>query len=277
MARPKLIRQPVVDGGNLPAVEAQIREAMGRIDYDLPYDRERVVQEARFYMAQSAEAMLEAGRRLLVLKENEPHGEFTEIVQERLGIPQRTAQRMMQSAVKFLLNPALEGKAPLARLGKTKLFELLTEDDEDLAVLAEGGTLAGHTLDEIEQMTKRELQEALREAREETKAAEERIAAKDKVIQKVRRDMRQVADATPDEELERLMAEVTDITNEAVGLVRGNLRNALMALNNHGDAPNTVVMAGLVGQVMADCRTLLAEFSLPEVAPDDETAWATKG
>jgi len=276
MARPKNTTPANPDA--LPAVAAQIREALARLGYDLPYERERVTQEARFYMAQSAEAMLEAGRRLLVLKECEPHGEFIQIVEERLGIPSRTAQRMMAASVKYLLNPTLKANAPaLAHLGKTKLFELMTEDDDELAALAEGGTLAGHTLDDIDQMTSRELKEALREAREEHKAAKERIAAKDKLIQKVRRDAEQIAQATPDEELARLVAEATGISNDAVGLVRGNLRNALVALNNHGNEPNTVLMAGLVGQVMADCRALLTEFGLPEIQADDETAWATQG
>ncbi|PAV07847.1 DUF3102 domain-containing protein, partial [Arsenophonus sp. ENCA] len=92
--------------------------------------------EARFYMAQSAEAMLEAGKRLIIIKENEPHGEFEKIVRERLGIPERTAQRMMQASLKYM-SPTLAAKASsLALLGKTKLFELMLEDDEDLAELA---------------------------------------------------------------------------------------------------------------------------------------------
>lgn len=73
----------------------QASKAMKVIGYELPYDRERVVQETRFYMAQSAESMLEAGRRLLVLKENEPYGEFEDIVRERLGMPERTARLLM--------------------------------------------------------------------------------------------------------------------------------------------------------------------------------------
>lgn len=77
----------------------------------LPYERTRIVHEARFYMSQSTEAMLEVGKRLTILKECEPHGEFENIVRNSLGIPERTAQRIMQAAIKFL-SPALEAKAP---------------------------------------------------------------------------------------------------------------------------------------------------------------------
>ncbi|MDE8666932.1 hypothetical protein PUN16_030700 [Pseudomonas aeruginosa] len=71
-------------------------EAAAQFGDGLLYDRIRVVNEARFYMAQSAEAMLEAGKRLIVLKEHEPHGEFTQIVTEQLG--QRSAPRTPDDA-----------------------------------------------------------------------------------------------------------------------------------------------------------------------------------
>lgn len=47
-------------------------------------------------------------------------------------------------------------------------------DDEELDVLADGGTVAGATLDDIDRMTSRELKAALREARE-TNAAQQRV------------------------------------------------------------------------------------------------------
>lgn len=137
------------------------------LDYESAYDRERVVQEFRFYAGTAAEAMLEAGKRLILLKENEPHGEFQSIVTQRLGLSDRTARVMMQAAAKYLLNPVLEQKRQaLAGLGKTKLIELLAEPDEDIAALVEGGTIAGKTLEDIDAMSSRELKAALRKARE---------------------------------------------------------------------------------------------------------------
>ncbi|MFU4942462.1 DUF3102 domain-containing protein, partial [Pseudomonas aeruginosa] len=99
---------------------------------------------------------------LIVLKEHEPHGEFTQIVTEQLGLAERTARQMMQAAIKYL-SPALESKRQtFAVLGKSKLFELLAEDDDDLVALADGGTVAGLDLDDIERMSCRELRKALR-------------------------------------------------------------------------------------------------------------------
>ncbi|MGS6467040.1 DUF3102 domain-containing protein [Enterobacter intestinihominis] len=55
--------------------------------------------------------MVEAGKRLVIVKENEPHGEFIEIVECQLSLPKRTAQVMMQASLKYL-SPKLESKAP---------------------------------------------------------------------------------------------------------------------------------------------------------------------
>jgi hypothetical protein len=164
------------DGEALTEVASRSLEVAERFGDGTPYERIRVVNEARFYMGQSAEAMLELGKRLIQIKENEPHGEFTEIVTQRLGLGERSARLMMQAAAKYL-SPAIAGKRqPIAALGRSKLFDLLAESDEDIVELAEGGTLAGKTLDEMQSMTRRELQAALAEARKG-------MAAKDKVIQ----------------------------------------------------------------------------------------------
>ena len=133
-----------------------------------PYETTIVINEARFYLQQSADAMLEAGKRLILLKEHEPHGEFIQAL-EQIGIAPRAAQKMMQAAVKF----SGSRKSIAATLNKSKLLELMATDDEELDHLAEGGTLAGHTLDEIECMTTRELQTALRKEREKRKQDKE--------------------------------------------------------------------------------------------------------
>ncbi|WP_240641970.1 hypothetical protein [Lonsdalea populi] len=97
----------------------------------LPYERERIVHEARFYMAQSTEARLEAGKCLVILKENEPHGIFTAIVENELGLASQVARRMMQASVKFLSDGAQPKRSSLRVLGKTKLYELMVLDGDE--------------------------------------------------------------------------------------------------------------------------------------------------
>lgn len=131
-----------------------------------PYSLERAIAQADFYINACAASYLEAGRILAQIKEHEEHGNFLNALQ-RLDMSPRTAQRMIQVALKF------SGASPLARLSSTKLLELVTEDDDDLEALATGGTLAGLKLDDIDRMGSRELKAALRKSRDDAKAQAE--------------------------------------------------------------------------------------------------------
>ncbi|EHZ3469831.1 DUF3102 domain-containing protein [Salmonella enterica] len=264
---------PLTDGlsVNLNAMSEHRLEIMQQFGDGLPYERDRIVHETRFYMAQSAEAMLEAGKRLVILKENEPHGDFIDIVESQLSLSKRTAQVMMQASLKYL-SPKLEPKAQaLALLGKTKLFELMTEDDEDLVELADGGTIAGMSLDDIDRMTSRELKAALREARE-TNAAQQRVLADknekiDSLYTKLEKKSR-IQPPKPDEEVKKLRAEVTALAVEAESAITVRLSSAFETLcaycaENMIDTPRDF-MAGLVCQLESTARGLRSTFDLPD-------------
>ncbi|EHP6055122.1 TPA: DUF3102 domain-containing protein [Enterobacter hormaechei] len=264
---------PLTDGlsVSLNAMSEHRLEIMQQFGDGLPYERDRIVHETRFYMAQSAEAMLEAGKRLVILKENEPHGDFIDIVESQLSLSKRTAQVMMQASLKYL-SPKLEPKAQaLALLGKTKLFELMTEDDEDLVELADGGTIAGMSLDDIDRMTSRELKAALREARE-TNAAQQRVLADknekiDSLSTKLEKKSR-IQPPKPDEEVKKLRAEVTALAVEAESAIAVRLSSAFETLcaycaENMIDAPRDF-MAGLVCQLESTARSLRSTFDLPD-------------
>lgn len=221
-ALPDTLNREVLAEANAASIEQSARsmEIAERYGDGTPYERLRVISEARFYLGQSAEAMLEAGKRLIQIKENEPHGEFIEII-ETLGIPARTAQSLMNAVVKYL-SPRLQGKSgALVQLGRTKLLDLVTVDDDELAELAEGGTLAGHSIDEIEAMSTRELRAALRER-------DAAIAAKDKLIAKKDGKLNELAEAeerrrngTPDE---REVAQMDELRDVGLGMELALLR-----------------------------------------------------
>lgn len=276
---------PLTDGlsVNLNAMTEHRLEIMQQFGDGLPYERDRIVHETRFYMAQSAEAMLEAGKRLVILKENEPHGDFIDIVESQLSLSKRTAQVMMQASLKYL-SPKLESKAQaLALLGKTKLFELMTEDDEDLAELADGGTIAGMNLDDIDRMTSRELKAALREARE-TNAAQQRVLADknekiDTLSTKLEKKSR-IQPPKPDEEVKKMRAEVTALAVEAESAIAVRLSSAFETLcaycaENMIDTPRDF-MAGLVCQLESTARSLRSTFDLPdEPTGNSAPSWLT--
>lgn len=261
-----------------------LTQIMHKFGDGLPYERHRVVHETRFYMSQSAEAMLEAGKRLVILKENEPHGEFIEIVEGQLSLSKRTAQVMMQASLKYL-SPKLESKAQaLALLGKTKLFELMTEADEELTALAEGGTVAGLTLDDIDRMTSRELRSALRDAREDADAQRRVLADKNGKIDTLATQLEKksrIAPPPPDVQDEQLRKEITSIAFEAEAMVRGRLYEAFTVLNQHHAAlvqtqPHAF-MSGLLCQIDNATAYLREEFGLSaDPRSDNAPQWLTE-
>ncbi|EHZ8212008.1 DUF3102 domain-containing protein [Escherichia coli] len=265
---------PLSDGLNvsLNAMTEHRLEIMQQFGDGLPYERDRIVHETRFYMAQSAEAMLEAGKRLVILKENEPHGDFINILENDLGLEPRVARRMMQASVKFLGNGDQNSKrTALTVLGKTKLYELMVLDDEELDALADGGTVAGATLDDIDRMTSRELKAALREARE-TNAAQQRVLVDknekiDSLSTKLEKKSR-IQPPKPDEEVKKLRAEVTALAVEAESAIAVRLSSAFETLcaycaENMIDTPRDF-MAGLVCQLESTARSLRSTFDLPD-------------
>jgi hypothetical protein len=199
---------------------------------NLPYDRTRIVGEARFYAGQSAEAMLEFGKRLVILKEHEPHGDFLHILDSQIGMAPRTAQHIMQAAIKY---SSPKTKA-LSHLSKSKLFELMTEDDEQLAELADGGTVAGMTLDDIEKMPVSELRKALRKAREDVEDTQRVIADKNKKIDSQAKQINRIKKMPADELAAQLRTEITSLQSSIEHDLRVNFLNGLMELLNQDDA-----------------------------------------
>lgn len=92
---------------------------------------------------------------------------------------------MAQAALKYL-SPTLEAKVKsISHLGRTKLYELMLEDDDDLVALTEGGTIAGLRLDEIDRMSVRELKAALRTDEAALKGSQQLLAEKEKQLQQL--------------------------------------------------------------------------------------------
>ncbi|EHZ6191208.1 DUF3102 domain-containing protein [Salmonella enterica] len=239
----------------------------------LPYERTRVINETRFYMAQSAEAMLEAGKRLVILKENEPYGEFQTIAQNELGLDDRIARKMAQAAIKFL-SPKLEDKRKtFSDLGRSKLYELMLEDDEELAELAEGGTVAGLTLDDIDRMSVRELRKALRESKEDLAASRKLNSEKSQEINELKETQFRTID--PDGVIQKW---IHDFGEEHEKFLRTFISTVPFFFQKLEDDYNSRgvshmgLMAGLLHDIEREIASVRAQFDIPELnAPD--TSW----
>lgn len=243
----------------------------------LPYDRLRYLEKARYHMARSAEEALAVGRCLIVMKENEPHGEWLNIL-EQLSIEQSLARRMAQAALKF---GGTEGPTKLieAAKSKTKLFELMVLDDDDLQALNEGGSVAGLELDDIDRMTSRELRKALRDARDNDEAKSRILADKNAKIDELATALQKkplVVVLQPDERARALRQEVAALAYEAEADITGKLREGFAKLAEHAEehgVDHRVFQATLVRQLETLLGAIRSEFHLPEdmdleAAPD---------
>lgn len=164
-------------------------------------------------------------------------------------------------------------------LNRSQLRLLLTlPEDERTAVeeaMRDGGKDEVVTLIQSLANKLEETREQVEQLKGELTATEEISAEKTQRIEKLQREAKRIAAATPDDVLADLQAEATRMANDVRGGVLGQLRQALIALNDHGEAHGPrpeVFMAGLVGQLAADIAQLRAEFDLPEISGDDH-AW----
>lgn len=257
--------------------EHAVRAVASQLGYQLPADctdPDLIQRDISANMRRSVEACLEVGRGLAVLKAACQHGQFVARL-EVLGIETRVAQRFMASAAKF----SNAASTPLLKAAgsQTKLFEMLILDNEQIEELEQTGQTGDLKLDDIATMSVKELRAALRETREEKTAVEKVLSDKNAAMDKLRAQVKRIEKLPPDETLANLQREATSITNDALGAIRGGVRQALIALNAAPDAAGKAVfMAGLVGQLQADLNGLRQEFNLPDVSTAAEQALASE-
>ena len=138
--------------------------------------------EVRFYQQRTVESCMEIGKRLLLIKEQTPHGEFNKRI-EMLNFTPRMAQKFMSAVLKF---SKTNSNSLLQKAGnQTKLLELVMLDDDEIELIEQGGSIGDVNLDSIETMSVRELKKALRDAKADIDAKEQVIKAKDQEKNKI--------------------------------------------------------------------------------------------
>lgn len=220
--------------------------------------------EIRFYQRRTVEAILETGKRLLVLRELSQIGtEFDKRV-ELLGFARSTAYRFMQAAVKTSKSANLAVLSTQVK-SASAFLELVTHDDDVLENLAD--------MDDVEKMSASQLRAALRESRKEKEASEKLMADKNAKIDRLEHRI-QILPA--DEVLAELHKELAGHANEALGMVQGKVRMAFAALMEHhashgGDSLQ--VMAGYVGQLQQLLNELRDDYNLSDTAGNGTPEW----
>lgn len=235
------------------------------------------IERGKFAVRQTLEGMFELGRVLIVIKEHTPHGKFREIVEQEFGLHTREVTRLMNATLRFL-DPKMQKAQPkLMDLGKSKLLELLVEEDVTLTGLAEGGEVNGMTLDDVDRMTVRELRAALRESRETAEAKDKVIADKNAKVDELAEKLakKQTEGSVKEPAPEDVGSELTmRLGAMAVG-VRSDVsrfRELFEQMLAHGEAhgfDHRPEMVGTLNQIIRDCEMLRETFVLPKDAPTD--------
>lgn len=236
------------------------------------YDEKVFIERGRLKFREAQEAFFEFGRVLVVLKEHMSHGKFQATVKSEFGISPESARKMIQATVKFCSPQLLKAQPKLLTLGKSKLFELMTEDDEDLQELADGGSINGMTLDDIDRMTRNELRAALRESRETAEAKDKIIADKNKKVDELAEKLakKQTGKEPSPEDVG------SELTMQLSGLevaARSDLSRFAEVFEQmlaHGEAngyDHRPQMVAAINQIIRDAETLRERFTLPQEAP----------
>ena len=122
------------------------------------FNIEKTTTEILMLKDQTAQNIIEIGKRLIEVKNNLEHGEFSEWLKTRVDISHRTATNFMKVATTF------SNWQPVANLGSRKLLALAGLDEEDRKEVMKENN--------VEDMTTRELEKVVKEKKEIKKQLE---------------------------------------------------------------------------------------------------------
>lgn len=111
---------------------------------------EQITLEVKFYLNQTAQNIIEVGKRLTQAKAMLPHGEFGKWLDSNFKLTVRTAQKFMQVSERF-------GNTPLtAHLNQTQMIEMLALPAEETEKFIEQKAAEGTPVEDMTIKTLRE-------------------------------------------------------------------------------------------------------------------------
>ena len=259
---------------DVPSTEMAVHSAnvMAKFSNGEAYNEAVWIERGRFAVRQTMEGMFELGRALIVIKEHTPHGRFAEIAEKEFGLGRRESQRLMNATLRFIDPKMKQAQPKLMTLGKSKLLELLVEEDDTLLELADGGDINGHTLDDIDRMTRNELRAALRESRDTAEAKDKIIADKNKKVDELAEKLakkQKGKEPSPEDVGSELTMQLSSLEVAA----RSDLSRFAEVFEQmlaHGEAngyDHRPQMVAAINQIIRDAETLRERFTLPQEAP----------
>jgi DNA repair exonuclease SbcCD ATPase subunit len=120
---------------------------------------DQLTTEILIYKQQTAQNIIEIGKRLIKVKEQLPHGDWGKWLDEKVDFTDRTAQRFIRVAREF------SNATSMSHLPQTKVFALLDLPQDQREDFVESNP--------VEDMTTRELKQAIKEKKEAERRAQE--------------------------------------------------------------------------------------------------------
>lgn len=146
---------------------------------------ERVTAEARILRMSINMNMFHLARVLVEAKEVVPHGEWLAWIRDNADVSEKTAEDMMAAYRRFKDNPQIQQLAP------SKTFKLLA-----LPAGAEGAFMEQH---DVENMTVRQIAEAVKKARAEEQEKARQSIEQERSMRKDAEDRARMLEARPPE------------------------------------------------------------------------------
>ena len=235
-----------------------------KLNYQGSTDPAVLENSARDAIKRIGMGMFELGAYLLLLKEGCAHGEFIAAL-DRLEINRKSAHKYMIVTDRFA---NVSTSRHLEKLGFSKVAELLPLEDDQVGDLVEKGETGELALDDVATMSVKQLRAAVYKERAEAAKQKNQVERLTAVNTELHEEARLVKRLPADAALAKLKKEAASIAADAEGAILGGLRQALIAINNHGEerGQHNVYMSGLVGQVQAQLNALRQEFNLPDVS-----------
>ena len=146
-------------------------------------DTDTITTEILMLKQQISQNIIEIGKRLILVKEGLPHGEWGKYLEEKVEFSQQTAQRFMKVATEF------PNSSTLRNLSQSKVFALLSLPQEDRESFIKENP--------VNEMTTRELQQAIKDrdkAEKEKNDAENNLKIYQMKLNQARIDSKQLED-----------------------------------------------------------------------------------
>lgn len=283
---------PVEDSHQIETLRQRELQMVEQFGDGLPWHPDHYEAAIRSELRRGCEAFLKAGSYLIVARECALHGEWQGIL-DRLGLGRDQASRMMEAArrVAALPNVATSQHLIASTKNQGKLIELLSLPEDQFAELAEHGKTGDLSLDDVEEMTVRELRAAVRDARADIAAKDERNQKLTEAVEKAKeaeaKAKRKWKAASPEVQLDTLLAELEAAAAHvrlavAAGSEEAGLSGAVIAVMTHAEEHGINVaeqVGGILANLINDLRLVRDSdyVQAPVIADKPYVTWREEG